>query len=79
MPRPSKKNLLDHGRRTVIDYESDTVRRILDADPSERADAVRELWSPLAGMYHFVPGGLDLATVHAQQFGFPLDAGPRGC
>jgi AcrR family transcriptional regulator len=34
MARPSKKNLLDHGRRTVIDYESDTVRRILDAAES---------------------------------------------
>ena len=34
MPRPSKKKLLDHGRRTVIDYESDTVRRILDAAES---------------------------------------------
>jgi AcrR family transcriptional regulator len=34
MPRPSKKNLLENGRRTVIDYESDTVRRILDAAES---------------------------------------------
>ena len=34
MARPSKKNLLEHGRRTVIDYESDTVRRILDAAES---------------------------------------------
>ncbi|GAA3659293.1 DUF2268 domain-containing protein [Microbacterium marinilacus] len=28
----------------------------------------------MAGMYHFIPGGLDLAAVHAQSFGFPLDA-----
>ena len=34
MPRPSKKNLLENGRRTVIDYESDTVRRIHDAAES---------------------------------------------
>lgn len=34
MPRPSKNNHLENGRRTVIDYESDTVRRILDAAES---------------------------------------------
>lgn len=50
--------------------------RILDAAPVRRADLVRELWAPMAGMYHFVPGGLDMAAVHQQNFGFPLDA-PR--
>ena len=28
------------------------------------------MWAPLAGIYHFVPGGVDMATVHRQNFGF---------
>ena len=46
---------------------------ILDAPLPERPDLVRSLWSPLAGMYHFVPGDVDLAAVHRQQFGFAWD------
>lgn len=33
-------------------------------------DAARRLWEPMAGMYFFIPGGPDLAAVHAQSFGF---------
>lgn len=54
---------------SVIDSGS-SMRRIITATPDERADLVREMWSPLAGMYHFVPGGVDMATVHCQNFGF---------
>lgn len=57
---------------TLIDSASATAR-ILDADPSVRADLVREMWAPMAGMYHFVPGGLDLADVHRQSFGFDAE------
>lgn len=48
------------------------MRRVLDHTVHERADAVRELWAPMAGMYHFVPG-VDMLGVHSQNFGFPLD------
>lgn len=54
---------------SLIDSASMTTR-ILDAPRDSRADLVREMWAPMAGMYHFIPGGLDLATVHRQNFGF---------
>lgn len=54
---------------SVIESAS-SMRRVLAATPDERADLVREMWSPLAGMYHFIPGGVDMATVHRQNFGF---------
>ena len=57
---------------TLIDSASATAR-ILDADPADRADLIREMWAPMAGMYHFVPGGLDLADVHRQSFGFDAE------
>lgn len=46
------------------------MARVLDAAPDMRADLVREMWAPMAGMYHFIPGGLDMASVHRQNFGF---------
>lgn len=58
---------------SLIDSGS-SMRRIITATPDERADLVREMWSPLAGMYHFVPGGVDMATVHRQNFGFDWES-----
>ncbi|WP_298416484.1 DUF2268 domain-containing putative Zn-dependent protease [Brevibacterium sp.] len=52
------------------------MRRVLDQTPQGRADAVRDLWAPMAGMYHFIPD-IDLLSVHAQNFGFPLDSTPQ--
>ncbi|TQL77408.1 uncharacterized protein YjaZ [Stackebrandtia endophytica] len=46
------------------------MARILDAPEADRADLVRRLWEPMAGMYHFIPGGVDMATVHRQNSGF---------
>ncbi|WP_040162341.1 DUF2268 domain-containing protein [Nigerium massiliense] len=57
---------------SIIDSAA-AMRQVLDAPPSVRAEAVRELWAPLAGMYHFIPGGVDLAEVHRQSFGFPFE------
>lgn len=54
---------------SVIDSAS-SMRRVLAATPDNRADLVREMWSPLSGMYHFIPGGVDMATMHRQNFGF---------
>ena len=54
---------------SVIDSAS-SMRQVLAATPDDRTDLVREMWSPLAGMYHFIPGGVDMATVHRQNFGF---------
>src|SRR5699024_971420 len=51
------------------------IRGVLDLTPQGRADAERDLWAPMAGMYHFIPD-IDLLGVHAQNFGFPLDSTP---
>lgn len=49
------------------------MARILDATPDSRADLVREMWAPMAGMYSFIPSGVDFADVHRQTFGFDWD------
>jgi uncharacterized protein YjaZ len=58
---------------SMIDSAS-AMTRILNATPEARPDLVREMWAPMAGMYHFIPGGLDMADVHRQNFGFDADA-----
>lgn len=57
---------------SLIDSAS-AMTRILNATPEARPELVREMWAPMAGMYHFIPGGLDMATVHRQNFGFNPD------
>ena len=52
------------------------MRRLAQAQPDEWDEAARALWAPMAGMYFFIPGGPDLAQVHAQNFGFGPEA-PR--
>lgn len=46
------------------------MRSVLEAGADERLNLVREMWAPMAGMYHFVPGDVDMANVHRQNFGF---------
>ena len=58
---------------SVIDSASG-MSRVLTADAKDRADLIREMWAPMAGMYHFIPGGVDMATVHQQNFGFRPDS-----
>lgn len=50
------------------------MRTMLDSPPGQWQEAARKLWEPMAGMYFFIPGGLDMATVHSQNFGFGPDA-----
>lgn len=57
---------------SLIDSAS-AMAQALDATPDRRADLVREMWAPMAGTYHFIPDGLDLASVHCQNFGFDWD------
>lgn len=57
---------------SVIDSAS-VMSRVLSADAKDHADLIRDLWSPMAGMYHFIPGGVDMAAVHEQNFGFRPD------
>ncbi|WP_051703357.1 TipAS antibiotic-recognition domain-containing protein [Streptomyces sp. NRRL F-5630] len=58
---------------SIIDSAS-CMSRVLAADTDDRADLLRDMWAPMAGMYHFIPGGVDMATVHRQNFGFPPDS-----
>lgn len=58
---------------TVIDSAA-SMRDVLGVAPTDRPEKIRELWAPMAGMYSFMPGGVDMATVHQQNFGFPTDA-----
>ncbi|MGP9528762.1 DUF2268 domain-containing protein [Glutamicibacter sp. AOP5-A2-18] len=57
---------------SVIDSAS-SMRQVLATTPSQRTDLIREMWAPMAGMYHFIPGGVDMANVHRQNFGFDWD------
>jgi uncharacterized protein YjaZ len=57
---------------SLVDSAS-AMARVLDATPDTRADLVRTMWAPMAGMYHFIPDGLDMASVHRQNFGFDWD------
>ncbi|MDV2427080.1 hypothetical protein RAE04_10635 [Corynebacterium sp. CTNIH16] len=50
------------------------MRTMLDSPPGQWQEAARKLWEPMAGMYFFIPGGLDMAAVHSQNFGFGPDA-----
>ena len=50
------------------------MRRVLTADAKDRDDLIRDMWAPMSGMYHFIPGGVDMATVHQQNFGFRPDS-----
>lgn len=59
---------------TVIDSAS-AMRAALAAPDAERDDLLRDMWAPLANMYSFVPGGVDMADVHRQSLGFTTDAG----
>ncbi|MGB3698842.1 MAG: DUF2268 domain-containing putative Zn-dependent protease [Gordonia sp. (in: high G+C Gram-positive bacteria)] len=58
---------------SMIDSASG-MHRVLTADAQERDDLIRDLWHPMAGMYHFIPGGVDMAAVHRQNFGFRSDS-----
>lgn len=54
---------------SVIDSAS-AMTLILDAPQGQRADLVRAMWKPMADMYRYAPGEVDLAQVHRQGFGF---------
>lgn len=58
---------------SVIDSASG-MNRVLTANTKDRADLIRDMWAPMAGMYQFIPGGVDMATVHQQNFGFCPDS-----
>lgn len=58
---------------SMIDSASG-MSRVLTADAKDRDDLIRDMWAPMAGMYHFIPDGVDMATVHQQNSGFRPDS-----
>jgi len=57
---------------TVLNTDAG-MQAVLDAAAEDRPDRVREMLAPAAGMFKFFPGEVDLATMHLQSLGFPLD------
>lgn len=50
----------------IIDTAA-AMTRVFDVAPEHRRDLIRKMWSPMNGMYHFVPGEMDLAVIHKQK------------
>lgn len=63
---------------TVLDTYT-AMRDILRAPAGERAALLEEMWRPVAGMYRYFPGPVDLVAMHAASSGFPLDRDTDAC
>jgi len=57
---------------TVLNTDAG-MQAVLDAATEDRPDRIREMLAPAAGMFKFFPGEVDLARMHLQSLGFPLD------
>lgn len=63
---------------TVLDTYA-AMHEILHAPAGERAALLEEMWRPVAGMYRYFPGPVDLVAMHAASSGFPLDRDTEAC
>ncbi|MEV4457891.1 DUF2268 domain-containing putative Zn-dependent protease [Microbispora sp. NPDC049633] len=63
---------------TVLDTYS-AMRRILLAPVADRVDLLRSMLEPIRGMYRYQPGDVDLAAVHRETSGFPIDRDEERC
>lgn len=63
---------------TVLDTYT-AMREILRAPEGQRAALLEEMWRPVAGMYRYFPGPVDLVAMHAASSGFPLDRDTEAC
>ncbi|MCS3779764.1 DUF2268 domain-containing protein [Tsukamurella ocularis] len=63
---------------TVLDTYT-AMREILCAPEGERAALLEEMWRPVAGMYRYFPGPVDLVAMHVASSGFPLDRDTDAC
>ena len=46
---------------------------VLSAEESRRHEMMREVLTPMAGMFRYFPGDIGLLAMHAMSFGFPFD------
>ncbi|QDQ97343.1 hypothetical protein [Tomitella fengzijianii] len=58
---------------SILDSAAD-MNRVLTSDADDRVDLIRDMGAPMAGMYQFIPGGVDMAGEHRQNFGFRPDS-----
>lgn len=57
---------------TTLDTSSG-MEAVLTAPINDRADLLRHMLAPVERMFRYFPGDVDLASMHALSFGFPLD------
>ena len=57
---------------TVLDTSAG-MDAVLGSGEAVRADTLREMLTPMAGMFRYFPGTVDLVAMHTMSFGFPLD------
>ena len=63
---------------TVLDtYQR--IREILAAPSADRPELLRAMLEPVAGMYRYFPGEVDLVAMHRMSSGFPLDRDEQRC
>ncbi|QVQ52815.1 peptidase [Spiractinospora alimapuensis] len=62
----------------VLDTHT-AMTRVLSAPTADRAAELRTMLEPIAGMYRYAPGDVDLVAVHHQTFGFPIDRDEDRC
>ncbi|THJ68553.1 peptidase [Arthrobacter echini] len=57
---------------TILDTNAG-MNAVLTAPMGERAGLLREMLTPVQGMFRYFPGDVDLVAMHAMSFGFPVD------
>lgn len=57
---------------TVLDT-SRGIESVLAAEETDRTEVLREMLTPMLGMYRYFPGEVDLVSMHTLSSGFPLD------
>ena len=63
---------------TVLDTYP-AIREILRAPLADRPELLRAMLAPVAGMYRYFPGEVDLVEMHRMSSGFPLDRDEEQC
>lgn len=77
-PHPTSGSTFPSMPTTVLDTDTG-LSQVLAAPPREREARLRSLLEPMAGMYRYFPGDVDLVQVHRAGFGFPLTGSDEQC
>lgn len=57
---------------SILDTK-DGLEALLKASEAEHTEALRNVLTPMEGMFKYFPGEVDLLMMHSMSFGFPLD------